>query len=402
MALKGNAVIGQSGGPTVVINQSVVGAVLESKNHGVIDHFYGALHGVRGILDQNFVDLSAESPDNLERIAKTPSAALGSVRMKPTEEDCREIFRVLRAHDVRFFFYVGGNDSAETAHIVHTVAEADSYDLRVFHIPKTIDNDLLVNDHCPGYGSAAKFVAMACMGDGLDNRAIPGVKIDVIMGRHAGFLTAAAALGRRDESDAPHLVYLPEVPFSEDKFVSDVENVLSRHPNCLVAVSEGIADKDGKPVLQSKEVDSHGNVQLSGTGALGDFLADIVKSRLKLSRVRADTFGYLQRSFPGLYSEVDAREAREVGAHAVRAAATEEAQNGSIAIRRLASGADYASDTFITPLSTVAKHTKSFDAEFINSDGNHVTDAFRDYALPLLGELPEIGRIEAPKITPIG
>jgi 6-phosphofructokinase len=401
MALKGNAVIGQSGGPTVVINQSLVGAVLEARNHQGIDHFYGALHGVQGILDQNFADLSAELLDNLERIATTPSAALGSVRKKPTEDECLEIFRILRAHDVRFFFYVGGNDSAETAHIVQTVADAESYDLRVFHIPKTIDNDLLVNDHCPGYGSAAKFVAMACMGDGLDNRAIPGVKIDVIMGRHAGFLTAASALGRRDETDAPHLIYLPEVPFAEDKFLSDVENVLTRHPNCLVAVSEGIADKDGKPVLQSKEVDSHGNVQLSGTGALGDHLAGLVKSGLKLSRVRADTFGYLQRSFPATYSEVDAREAREVGAHAVRAAAKEEAQSGSIAIRRLASGAEYQSETFITPLDTVAKHTKSFDAEFINGDGNHITDAFREYALPLLGKLPEIGRIQAPRVKAI-
>jgi len=401
MTLQGNAVIGQSGGPTVVINQSLIGALLEARRHKAIQSFYGALHGVQGVLDQNFVNLSLEETENLERIATTPSAALGSVRKKPTEDDCREIFRILQSHNVRYFFYVGGNDSAETAHIVHTVAEADGYDLRVFHIPKTIDNDLLVNDHCPGYGSAAKFVAMACMGDGQDNRSIPGVKIDIIMGRHAGFLTAASALGRRDESDSPQLVYVPEIPFSEDRFLSDIENVLSRQPNCLVAVSEGVADKDGTPILQSKEVDSHGNVQLSGTGALGDHLADLVKSRLGLGRVRADTFGYLQRSFPGIVSEVDAREARDVGARAVRAAVTEEAQSGSIAIRRIADGPDYASETFITPLSTVAKHTKSLDREFLNSAGNQITDAFRDYALPLLGGLPEMGGIKAPSVDAI-
>ena len=173
MALNGKAVIGQSGGPTSVINQSLVGAILEARRHGAITGFYGARHGVKGVLGEDFVDLFAESEQNLSLVARSPSAALGSVRKKPTTEECHEIFRILRAHDVRYFFYIGGNDSAETASILHEVASVDGYDLRVFHIPKTIDNDLLVTDHCPGYGSAARFVALAFMGDTLDNRSLP-------------------------------------------------------------------------------------------------------------------------------------------------------------------------------------------------------------------------------------
>lgn len=388
--LRGKAVIGQSGGPTSVINQSLVGAIEECSRSDVITDVYGALHGVDGILNQNFIDLGRQSSATLETVANTPSAGLGSVRKKPTREDCERILEVLQAWDVRYFFYVGGNDSAEAAHIIDTLARGSGYECRIAHIPKTIDNDLLVTDHCPGYGSAGRFVALALMGDNLDNRALGGVKIDVVMGRHAGFLTAASALGRQHEDDGPHLVYFPEVAFDVDRFCTDVDATLSTYDRCVVAVSEGIEDRGGEPIFTTGEVDSHGNKQLSGSGALGDFLADAVRSKLGVQRVRADTFGYLQRSFPGEISAVDRKEAREVAALAVRAVVTGECRSGSAAIRR-AEGGEYRVEYFMTDLENVAGRTRKLPPEFIAPQGNDVTQAFLKYARPLVGELPRIG-----------
>ncbi|MBN1442008.1 MAG: 6-phosphofructokinase [Planctomycetes bacterium] len=398
-SFKGKAVIGQSGGPTCVINQTLVGALLEAGHHPEIQAFYGARHGVHGMLQEDFIDLRAESSDTLEAVARTPSAALGSVRKRPTEEDCQRLIEVFRSRDIRYFFYIGGNDSAETADIVSKRARETAYELRVVHLPKTIDNDLRVTDHCPGYGSAARFVALALMGDTLDNRALAGVKIDVIMGRHAGFLTAASALGRRDEDDGPHLIYLPEIPFDLDRFLGDVERVLRLHGRCVVAVSEGIAGPDGKPVFQCGETDAHGNVQLSGSGALGDFLAAPVRSRLGVKRVRADTFGYLQRCFPTIVSPIDAAESRAIGAFAVREIVRGDRESGSAAIRRLGSGKDYSCEFFFTELSSVARETRPLGKEFIAPAGNDVTPAFIDYALPLIGELPTLGRLRARRVS---
>ncbi|MCX7592115.1 MAG: diphosphate--fructose-6-phosphate 1-phosphotransferase, partial [Kiritimatiellae bacterium] len=284
---------------------------------------------------------------------------------------------------------------AETAHIVDSEARRAGYDLRCFHIPKTIDNDLRENDHCPGYGSAARFVALAIMGDNLDNRALPGVKIDVIMGRHAGFLTAASALARRHPDDGPHLIYCPERPFDMERFLGDVKAVHDEWGRCLVAVSEGITDADGTPIVSKfiKESDSFGNIQLSGTGALGDLLAAQVKSKLQISRVRADTFGYLQRSFPGVVSEVDAREARQVGEVAVRTALNDRHQSGSITIRRVP-GKRYRIRLECVPLERVARESRCMPAAFLNRAGNDVTTAFLNYARPLVGTLPVMYRLE--------
>jgi 6-phosphofructokinase 1 len=397
--LVGNAVIGQSGGPTVVINQSLVGAIQEARRHGAIKAFYGARHGVQGILEQDFIDLYDETPDTLARVAGTPSAALGSVRKKPGEEDCRSILQVLEAHNVRYFFYIGGNDTAETASIIERLARERRYDLRLAHIPKTIDNDLLVTDHCPGYGSAARFVALALAGDNLDNRAIKGLKIDIIMGRHAGFLTAAAGLGRVHEDDGPHLIFVPEVPFDLDGFCGKVDACMKRLGRCVVAVSEGVERGDGQPLITSGERDSHGNIQLSGTGALGDFLAGTAKKNLGLKRVRSDTFGYLQRSFPTVVSEVDAREAREAAAFGVREMVAGRVASGSVALRR-AEGPAYAAEYFLAPLESVARKTRSLDARFIAPGGTDITPAFRDYALPLIGPLPALGRLQGKRVEP--
>jgi 6-phosphofructokinase len=395
--LKGNAVIGQSGGPTAVINQSLVGVIQEAKKAGHILDLLGARHAVRGIVNQDFLQLEKYPDELLERIAQTPAAALGSTRDKPDHAYCERIFQAFAKNNVRYFFYIGGNDSADTARIVNELARASNYELRTFHIPKTIDNDLKVHDHTPGFGSAAKFVATAIMGDNFDNRSLPGIKVDIIMGRNAGFLTAAAGLARHDPDDGPHLIYVPEAPFTEEKFLADVDRVYTRQRRCLIAVSEGIHAPDGKlwaeKMQENLEKDSHGNIQLSGSGALGDFLATLIKTKLsgKL-RVRADTFGYLQRSFPGCVSETDAKEARMVGEMAVKYSMDENNIEGSVAMRRLP-GRDYRVETFLTPLATVAKETKHLSPEFI-TDGNNITPAFENYARPLVGKLPVVGTFD--------
>lgn len=391
----GNMLIAQSGGPTAVINQSLVGAVLQARKHPKkIQRVFGSLHGIQGILAEHFIDLGRESEATLENVAKTPSSALGSVRKKPSPEECARMFDTMKRYDVRYFFYIGGNDSAETAHIVNEEARRQRYSLRCFHIPKTIDNDLRENDHTPGFGSGARFVACAFMGDTLDNRALPGVKINIVMGRHAGFLTAASALARVYPDDGPHLIYLPEYPFHVDRFAADVKKVYDRIGRCVVAVSEGVSDKNGTPIISgyTKEVDSHGNVQLSGVGALGDLLAGLIKKKTDIGRVRADTLGYLQRSFVGVVSDRDAREARAVGAKAVRLAATVE-ESGSVAIRR-AKGPGYKVTFVRVPLSRVARETRHMPSAFVNKAGTDVTQAFLDYARPLVGALPRIGRLK--------
>ena len=396
--LKGRAVVAQGGGPTAVINQSLVGLVMEARKWPFITQVYGARFGVQGIINEDFLDLTQATTHNLEMVAATPSSALGSTRDKPDAEYCARMVSVFQKHGVRYFFYIGGNDSAETCRIVAAYADSVGYDLRVIHIPKTIDNDLVVTDHCPGFGSAARFVtsAFACLD--MDNFAIPGVFIGVVMGRHAGWLTAASVMARRDPKDGPHLIYVPERVFDTERFLADVERVFSAQGRCVVALSEGIVGADGHPVLMQlqgeTEMDAFGNVQLSGRGTLGDALSDAIKSRLKIKRVRCDTFGYLQRSFLGVTSEVDISEARDVGETAVHFASSKRA-NGSVAIRRTG---DYSVDYFLTPLDTVAGHTKLLPPEYLKGDAD-IADSFRDYARPLIGVIPHFDRIIAPPVT---
>ena len=383
-------VIAQSGGPSMVINQSLVGAVLEARKSERIGKILGARHGIVGILSNDYIDLKKPSVKKLEAIAETPSSALGSCRRKPDAADCRAIFEEFRKLNVGFFFYIGGNDSADAARIVAEEAEKEGYPLVVYHIPKTIDNDLRSCDHTPGFGSAARFVASAIRGDDLDNRALGGVKIDIIMGRDAGFLTAASALARIREDDGPHLIYLPEVVFTEEKFIKDVKAAMKKYGRCVCAVSEGIRGKDGIPIgakLGSGETDSHGNVQMSGTGALGDALATILKTKADVKRVRADTFGYLQRSFPGIASKVDQAEARAAGEAAVKAALKGELTKGTFAIVR-EEGKKYKIAYAPVPVANAAKYTRSVPKEYIARNGHDVTEAFLDYVRPIVGELP--------------
>lgn len=396
MKLKGKVVIAQGGGPTAVINQSLVGAALESRKFQQITKVYGAVGGVNGIINERFLDLTQETTHNLERVARTPSSALLSTRDKPDFAYCQEIFRVFKAHDVRYFFYIGGNDSADTVRIVNEQAEHENYDFRAIHIPKTIDNDLLINDHTPGYGSAAKFVAQSFIGVNLDNRALPGVHIGIIMGRHAGFLAAASSIAQKYPDDGPHLIYLPERAFDMDTFLKDIKEVYDKYGRCIVAVSEGIQDENGVPIItkfENCEYDDHGNVELSGTNALGDLLANQVKEKLKIERVRSDTFGYLQRSFMGCVSNVDQQEAREVGEKAAQFALWHNV-DGSITIHRTGY---YSVDYKLTQLDKLAGKTKYMPDEFINEKGNHVTDAFKYYLTPLLGsDMPSASMLRAP------
>ncbi|MCG2586458.1 6-phosphofructokinase [Massilia sp. TS11] len=389
--------VAQGGGPTAVINQSLVGVVQEARRHGL--SVYGAVHGVRGILNEDLLDLSQETTAQLERVAATPASALGSTRDKPDAAYCAQILAVLQAHQISQFYYIGGNDSSDTVRIVAEQAAAAGYPLRAIHIPKTIDNDLVGNDHTPGYPSAARFVAQAFAGADLDNAALPGVYVGVVMGRHAGFLTAAAAGLQQHPDQGPHLVYLPERTFDTARFLADVQAVYSRLGRCVIAVSEGIHDASGAPIItqlsSQVERDAHGNVQLSGTGALADLLCDTIKAKLGIKRVRGDTFGYLQRSFLGCVSEVDQREAREVGERAVQFAQGG-AERGSVALRRTG---DYCSEIVLQPLEAVAAKTRVMEDALINAEGNHVTEAFRAYLRPLLGSaLPERAGLRAPRL----
>ena len=414
--VKGNAVIGQSGGPTAVMNESLVGVVQGLRAHGAgspgnpIEKVYGMRHGVSGLCEGDLFDLTDFPHDRLELLARTPSAGLGSTRDKPNEEYCERILAACEKHNIRYFFCICGNDSSDTCRIVNELANHKKYELRCFHVPKTVDNDLMENDHTPGFPSAARFVAKACMADFLDNISLPGIKINVIMGRHAGFLTAAAALARRDDrlqsqggsTDGPQLIYLPEVPFDTDRFCQDVAKIYDERGRCHIAVSEGISDKNGTPIgatlIKNAQTDDHGNVQLSGSGALGDALSNYLKEALtpaggKAPRVRADTFGYVQRCFPD-QSPIDQAEARGAGAYAARLAASGDL-DGSVAIKRTSEpgiGQPYGARYERVELSAIAAKTRHMPERFIEGH-NNVSRAFIDYCRPLVGELPLYERL---------
>ncbi len=370
------ALVAQGGGPTAVINQSLAGVVLEARRFSNIESVYGACHGVAGISPENIVDLGQETTQQIELVAAMPGSALGSTRDKPDTRYCQEILRVLHAHGIGYFFYIGGNDTADTLRIVSEEARKAGYPLRCIHVPKTVDNDLMCNDHTPGFPSAARFVTQAFAGTNLDNAAMPGVYLAVVMGRHAGFLTAASALARKYPDDGPHLIYLPERLFIHD------------------ASGAPIVSQLGKNI----ERDEHHNLQLSGTGALADLLCEEIKSKLKIKRVRGDTLGYLQRSFLGCVSDVDQREAREVGKKAVQYV-MRGAPDGSVTIHR--TGA-YAAGYKLTALTEVTGKTRTMPDAFISANGTDVTDEFRLYLRPLLGSgMPEAHRLRSNPVQKI-
>ncbi|HDN79223.1 MAG: 6-phosphofructokinase [Chloroflexi bacterium] len=385
--MRGKAVVGQSGGPTAVINNTLVGIIHEAKEHPEIEAIYGALHGIKGVLEEDFIDLTREPPSVLEGLRKTPGAALGTIRYKVKEEDYERLLKVFKAHNIRYFFYIGGNDSMDTANKLSILAEKANYEMRVIGVPKTIDNDLAHTDHCPGYGSAARFVAMAVRDSGWDTMAMrfnSPVKIIEVMGRNAGWLTGASVLGKEREDDPPHLIYVPERPLSQEKLLQDVERAYKLYGYVVIALSEGVCTEEGEPFggkFAPKEVDAFGHVLKGGAS---DAAASIIKNKLGL-KVRIDKPNYLYRSFMACASKVDLEEAYRVGRAAVKAAVSGETAK-MVTLIREANNNGYRATTGLVELEKVANVERHMPDEYINQEGNFVTEAFIEYARPLIGE----------------
>ncbi|HOG45245.1 MAG TPA: 6-phosphofructokinase [Anaerolineae bacterium] len=388
-----NLLVAQSGGPTAVINNSLVGVIEEAKARGEIGTVIGAERGIEGVLREQLVDLSREAPQTLRALRQTPSAALGTSRHKLKEGDLERIVEVFRKHNIGYFCYIGGNDSMDTANRIGALAAGLSHDLRVMGIPKTVDNDLVETDHCPGYGSAARFVAATLRDAGLDTEAGAAstpVKIIEIMGRHAGWLTAASALAREGRADAaPHLIYVPERPVTVDAILADIERVVRRLGMAVVAVSEGIHDAAGHFLAASSAaVDAFGHQQLGGVSA---YLADQVTRGIGL-KARFEKPDTMQRASTCLISAVDAQEAYEVGAAAVRAMLAGQTAQMVTIVRE--PGVAYQAHTGLVPLAQVANRERRLPEAYMAGPEEGVTDAFLDYARPLIGPvLPEHGRL---------
>lgn len=380
-------VIAQGGGPTAVINQTLVGAVLEARKRSKGARVLGSLHGVRGIRDNNYVDLSDIPEAQLLAIAKTPSAALGSTRDKPDAAYCEVVLNGLKKAGADAFIYIGGNDTAGTQAIL---SDAAAGSMSFVHAPKTIDNDLVENDHTPGFISAAEFVAGAFLSVDLDFRALPGIYVGIVMGRHAGFLTAASAAWKLDGESGPHLVYVPERIFSRDRFVDDVRRTLDRHKRCIVAVSEGVSPGGGRSLVETLlppdkiERDAHGNVKLSG-GDLGMAFERMLADGLPGKRARVDTLGYMPRGNIATVSEVDRQEAFDAGAFAVEAAGK---GGGSVALQV----EDGRTRLAIVPLGNVAGKTRHMPNDFLAEDENQVSEKGMAYIERLVPRKFEVGK----------
>jgi len=387
--LKGACIFGQSGGPTSVINASACGVFQQALKEGSITKVYGMAHGVTGVLNEQFYDIGEEDAAELELLKTTPSSALGSVRYKLADPDVddtdyKRMLEVFKKYDIRYFFYNGGNDSMDTCNKVSKFMQKSGYEMRIIGVPKTIDNDLWATDHCPGYGSAAKYIATSTMEVYQDARVYDTGMITVleVMGRNAGWLTAATALAAY-KGAGPDLIYLPEKPFDMDDFLVRVKEIYARNKKVLVAVSEGIRDKDGKYISEygsdmAKAKDSFGHAQLGG---LAYTLANIVKEATG-AKVRGIEFSLLQRCAAHSASMTDINEAYLAGQTAVKAA-VEGKTDLMVAFER-APGSDYKCDIKLIGLHEVANKEKKIPDEWITDDGVGLTQAFIDYALPLI------------------
>ena len=391
--LKGACIIGQSGGPTSVINASAYGVIKTALESGAITQVLGAEHGIKGVLNDRLFDMSLEDPEELRLMKYTPSSALGSCRYKiadPEKDDTdyKRILEVFKKHNVRYFFYNGGNDSMDTCNKINNYMQSVGYDCRVMGVPKTIDNDLYGTDHCPGYGSAAKYIATSIMEVYQDMRVYDTGMIVVmeIMGRHAGWLTAAAALAG-EYGAGPDLIYLPETNFNMQDFINDVKRVYAEKGHCLIAASEGIhyADGDFVSEAQTSGTDGFGHAQLGG---LATILAEVVKEETG-AKVRGIELSLLQRCGAHLASETDIEEAFMAGKVAV-----ENAVNGingrMIGFERGVVDGKYACKTKLVPLMEAANTEKKVPREWINEAGNGVNRQFIEYALPLIQGEPDL------------
>lgn len=395
-SLKGNCVLAQSGGPTAVINASICGAVQEAMRYPeIFTGIYGADNGILGILNEKLFDLGQEPADNIEGLKSTPAAALGSCRYKlkdltQSRDDYERIIEVFKAHNIRYFFYAGGNDSMDTCDKICKLAKETGYDMIAVGIAKTIDNDLAFTDHCPGFGSVVKYNATAIMEAGKDTEAMytaDTITVQEIMGRNAGWIAAGTGMARRSYEDAPHLIYIPEIPFVVENFVQDVKEVLKRIGYCVISAGEGMKNAEGKYISEmggSFGKDSFGHAQLGG---VADILRGIIESEIKV-KCRTQKLGTCQRSAMHFASLTDVNEAYMCGQAAVKAAA-EGISGKMVTLVREGDGANYRCTTGLADLSAVANGEKYLPREFMDERGTSITDAMRKYMTPLLqGEAP--------------
>ena len=383
--MKGNVLIAQSGGPTAAINSSCCGIIQEALKHGEeIDGIYGAVNGILGVLREEMLDLKKEDPATIERLKQTPSSALGSCRYKLTEKEYDRVLEILQAHNIRYCFFIGGNDTMDTADRVDKLARQCGYELRVMGVPKTVDNDLVATDHCPGYPSAARWLAIAVRDAGLDTKAIyttDTVKIIETMGRDSGWLTAATALARDKPGDPPHLIYLPEHPFDTERFLVDVKRVYDELGYVVITVCEGLRDREGRVLAESKQavdVDTFGHAQ---RGGIADLLCHLIKDRLGI-KARFDKPGTIQRVSMMCASEVGLEEACQAGKTAVEQAVR--GKSGYMITLERIPGRKYQCTMGLVELERVANRKRMVPDEFINQDGNDVTGEFLEWLRPLI------------------
>lgn len=385
--LKGACIIGQSGGPTAVINASALGVIQEALENSSITRVFGAANGIEGVLNERLYDMAQEDPSELEHMKYTPASALGSCRYKMAhflddESDYVRLLEVFRKYDVRYFFYNGGNDSMDTCNKISKFMQKSGYECRVIGIPKTIDNDLNGTDHCPGFGSAAKFIATACMEIHQDLQVYEKGRVTIveIMGRHAGWLAGSAALATY-QGAGPDLVYLPEVAFDMARFLDDVRRIYKEKGCCMIAVSEGIHDETGRFIADAgvSGTDMFGHTQLGG---LSSTLADIVNRETGL-KVRGIELSLLQRCASHVASKTDIDEAYRAGCAAVEAAVSGETDK-MVAFERSIADGEYHCKIKLIDLSDVANVEKLVPRAWINEEGNGVEQAFIDYLMPLI------------------
>ncbi len=392
---QGNLVIGQSGGPTAVINASLVGVIHEAKKHGFIQQLYGMRWGIQGFLEDNLVDLRAESDAELALLKNTPSSALGSCRLKMKDEHLPQVLAMLRKHDIRYLFYIGGDDSQNTTHRIVEYCRAQGYEMVGIGIPKTVDNDLYGTDHTPGFGSAARYVALSALQGGTlarDMQKVDPVLVYQAVGRDAGWLAAAAALAKKYEADPPHLIYIPERPFTKERLYADIERCYRKYGFVSIVIGEGIAYPDGSPVSGTQMIDKFGNLEF---GAMGGVSAAMVVKQLACEHldVRGEfqIVESLQMAADDRVSLVDREEAYQAGVEAVRLAAAGE--NGKMVAFARAPGDQYVCRYVSVPLTKVNEGKQRMPDSFIDDANSFVTEAFLQYLRPLVGPLPEYARL---------
>lgn len=383
--LKGNAIVAQSGGPTAVINSSLCGVVEQWQKSNAPGLIYAGVSGIKGILAGHIIDLGRQDPAAISGLRYTPGAGIHSCRYKVQPEDQVKMIEIFKALNIRYFFYNGGNDSMDTAHKTLIAAREAGYEMRIIGVPKTVDNDLPFTDHCPGFGSAAKYIAATVRETGIDLESVSTknkVTILEAMGRNAGWLTAAGALAKRSPKEAPHLIYLPELPFSQESFLRDVEKVYKDLGYVYVVVSEGLVNEKGEYCFTSGGTDAFGHAQLSG---VGEALKQVVESQLGI-KSRCNTLGTAQRSAMHFASLCDRDEAYLTGAKAVEYALA--GQSGIMVTIERISDEPYQSRPGQIPLEAVANKEKKIPREWINEAGNYINQQFITYARPLIeGEI---------------